>query len=264
VGPKVDGRALEVIMEGLARLEYRGYDSAGVALICGEDVVTTKRAGKLANLISALAEAPLPESSTAIGHTRWATHGAPTNQNAHPHRGGEDGKLALIHNGIIENFHGLRSALIDDGVQFLSETDTEVVAQLLARAYDKTGDLTEAMRQVVADLNGAFTLLAVHGDEPGVVVGARRNSPLVVGIGNGETFLGSDVAAFIGSTREALELDQDQIVTDHDTRCEHHQLRRDPRPGQALPHRLGRGRRGEGRLPELHGQGDPRPAARRG
>ena len=200
-------------MEGLARLEYRGYDSAGVALICGEDVVTTKRAGKLANLISALAEAPLPESSTAIGHTRWATHGAPTNQNAHPHRGGEDGKLALIHNGIIENFHGLRSALIDDGVQFLSETDTEVVAQLLARAYDKTGDLTEAMRQVVADLNGAFTLLAVHGDEPGVVVGARRNSPLVVGIGNGETFLGSDVAAFIGSTREALELDQDQIVT---------------------------------------------------
>jgi glutamine---fructose-6-phosphate transaminase (isomerizing) len=213
VGPKVDGRALEVIMEGLARLEYRGYDSAGVALICGEDVVTTKRAGKLANLISALAEAPLPESSTAIGHTRWATHGAPTNQNAHPHRGGEDGKLALIHNGIIENFHGLRSALIDDGVQFLSETDTEVVAQLLARAYDKTGDLTEAMRQVVADLNGAFTLLAVHGDEPGVVVGARRNSPLVVGIGNGETFLGSDVAAFIGSTREALELDQDQIVT---------------------------------------------------
>src|SRR5450759_4574079 len=213
VGPKVDGRALEVIMEGLARLEYRGYDSAGVALICGENVVTTKRAGKLANLISALAEAPLPESSTAIGHTRWATHGAPTNQNAHPHRGGEDGKLALIHNGIIENFHGLRSALIDDGVQFLSETDTEVVAQLLARAYDKTGDLTEAMRQVVADLNGAFTLLAVHGDEPGVVVGARRNSPLVVGIGNGETFLGSDVAAFIGSTREALELDQDQIVT---------------------------------------------------
>jgi glucosamine--fructose-6-phosphate aminotransferase (isomerizing) len=213
VGPKVDGRALEVIMEGLARLEYRGYDSAGVALVCGEDVVTTKRAGKLANLISALAEAPLPESSTAIGHTRWATHGAPTNQNAHPHRGGEDGKLALIHNGIIENFHGLRSALIDDGVQFLSETDTEVVAQLLARAYDKTGDLTEAMRQVVADLNGAFTLLAVHGDEPGVVVGARRNSPLVVGIGNGETFLGSDVAAFIGSTREALELDQDQIVT---------------------------------------------------
>jgi glucosamine--fructose-6-phosphate aminotransferase (isomerizing) len=200
-------------MEGLARLEYRGYDSAGVALIAGGHVVTTKRAGKLANLIKALAEAPLPESSTAIGHTRWATHGAPTDENAHPHRGGLDGKLALIHNGIIENFHGLRAALIDDGVVFLSETDTEVVAQLLARSYDKVGDLTEAMRQVVADLHGAFTLLAVHADQPGVVVGARRNSPLVVGIGDGETFLGSDVAAFIGYTREALELDQDQIVT---------------------------------------------------
>ena len=200
-------------MEGLARLEYRVYDSAGVALVSGDRVVTTKRAGKLANLIRALAEAPLPESSTAIGHTRWATHGAPTDENAHPHRGGEDGKLALIHNGIIENFHGLRAALIEDGVEFLSEPDTEVVAQLLARSYDKVGDLTEAMRQVVADLNGAFTLLAVHADQPGVVVGARRNSPLVVGIGDGETFLGSDVAAFIGSTREALELDQDQIVT---------------------------------------------------
>ncbi|MEP7192382.1 MAG: glutamine--fructose-6-phosphate transaminase (isomerizing) [Actinomycetota bacterium] len=213
VGPEVDGRAQEVIMEGLARLEYRGYDSAGVALIAGEHVVTTKRAGKLANLVRALAEVPLPTSSTAIGHTRWATHGAPTDENAHPHRGGLDGKLALIHNGIIENFHGLRSVLVDDGVEFLSETDTEVVAQLLARSYDEVGDLTEAMRQVVADLNGAFTLLAVHADQPGVVVGARRNSPLVVGIGDGETFLGSDVAAFIGYTREALELDQDQIVT---------------------------------------------------
>jgi glucosamine--fructose-6-phosphate aminotransferase (isomerizing) len=213
VGPKVDGRAQEVIMEGLARMEYRGYDSAGIALIAGEHVVTTKRAGKLANLIRAIAEVPLPESSTAIGHTRWATHGAPTDENAHPHNGGVDGKLALIHNGIIENFHGLRAELIDDGVKFLSETDTEVVAQLLARAYDKIGDLTEAMRQVVGDLQGAFTLLAVHADEPGVVVGARRNSPLVVGIGKGENFLGSDVAAFIGYTREALELDQDQIVT---------------------------------------------------
>jgi glucosamine--fructose-6-phosphate aminotransferase (isomerizing) len=213
VGPNVDGRALEVVMEGLARLEYRGYDSAGVALVAGQQVVTTKRAGKLANLAEALALAPQPDSSTAIGHTRWATHGAPTDENAHPQRGGVDGKLALIHNGIIENFHSLRSALIKDGVVFLSETDTEVVAQLLARSYDKVGNLTEAMRQVVAGLQGAFTLLAVHADEPGVVVGARRNSPLVVGIGHGETFLGSDVAAFIGSTREALELDQDQIVT---------------------------------------------------
>jgi glucosamine--fructose-6-phosphate aminotransferase (isomerizing) len=213
VGPNVDGRALEVVMEGLARLEYRGYDSAGVALLAGDHVVTVKRAGKLANLTRALAEEPLPGSSTGIGHTRWATHGGPTDANAHPHRGGEDGKLALIHNGIIENFHALKSRLIAQGVQFLSETDTEVVAQLVARSYDRTGDLTEAMRQVVGGLEGAFTLLAVHADQPGVVVGARRNSPLVVGLGDGENFLGSDVAAFISYTREALELGQDQIVT---------------------------------------------------
>jgi glutamine---fructose-6-phosphate transaminase (isomerizing) len=213
VGPIVDGRAQSVVMEGLARLEYRGYDSAGVAMVAEGQVVTSKRSGKLANLVNALAEVPLPKSDTAIGHTRWATHGAPTDLNAHPHRGGGDGKLALIHNGIIENFHGLKSALIEDGAQFLSETDTEVVAHLLARSYDEVGDLTEAMRQVVGQLKGAFTLLAVHADQPGVVVGARRNSPLVVGIGDGENFLGSDVAAFIGYTREALELDQDQIVT---------------------------------------------------
>jgi len=213
VGPNVDGRALEVVMEGLARLEYRGYDSAGVALGDGDHVVTMKRAGKLVNLIAALAQAPLPESSTGIGHTRWATHGGPTNENAHPHCGGTDRKLALIHNGIIENFHGLKSGLMADGVEFLSETDTEVVAHLLAGSYASTGDLTEAMRQVVGGLEGAFTLLAVHADQPGVVVGARRNSPLVVGLGEGENFLGSDVAAFIGYTREALELAQDQIVT---------------------------------------------------
>src|SRR6478752_4457130 len=213
VGPNVDGRALDVVMEGLARLEYRGYDSAGVALVDGTHVATRKRAGKLANLTAAIEAEPMPASSTGIGHTRWATHGGPTDANAHPHRGGEDGKLALIHNGIIENFHALKSGLQADGVAFLSETDTEVVAQLLARAYDTAGDLTEAMRQVVSGLDGAFTLLAVHADQPGVVVGARRNSPLVVGLGEGESFLGSDVAAFIGHTREALQLGQDQIVT---------------------------------------------------
>ncbi|HEY7988539.1 MAG TPA: glutamine--fructose-6-phosphate transaminase (isomerizing), partial [Lapillicoccus sp.] len=176
-------------------------------------VATRKRAGKLANLTAAIEQDPLPASSTGIGHTRWATHGGPTDANAHPHRGGEDGKLALIHTGIIENFHALRSGLQDDGVTFLSETDTEVVAQLLARAHDRVGDLTEAMREVVSGLHGAFTLLAVAADSPGVVVGARRNSPLVVGLGDGENFLGSDVAAFIGHTREALELGQDQIAT---------------------------------------------------
>ncbi|MDV3220327.1 glutamine--fructose-6-phosphate transaminase (isomerizing) [Intrasporangium sp.] len=213
VGRTQDGTALDVVMEGLARLEYRGYDSAGVALVDGDHVETRKKSGKLANLRGEIEAHPLPPSTTGIGHTRWATHGGPTDDNAHPHRGGADGKLALIHNGIIENFHSLRKALLEDGVSFASETDTEVVAHLLARAYDEQGDLTEAMRTVVAQLEGAFTLLAIHADQPGVVVGARRNSPLVVGLGDGANYLGSDVAAFIGHTRHALELAQDQIVT---------------------------------------------------
>jgi glucosamine--fructose-6-phosphate aminotransferase (isomerizing) len=213
VGPTADGKALNVVMEGLARLEYRGYDSAGVALVTPEGVASEKRAGKLVNLQDALGSHPLPAATTGIGHTRWATHGGPTDQNAHPHRGGPDGRLALIHNGIIENFHSLKKELLASGVGFASETDTEVAAHLVAEAYAKTGDLTEAMRLVVNRLEGAFTLLAVHADAPGVVVGARRNSPLVVGLGDGENFLGSDVAAFIGHTRSALELGQDQIVT---------------------------------------------------
>ncbi|WP_018154991.1 glutamine--fructose-6-phosphate transaminase (isomerizing) [Demetria terragena] len=211
VGANADERALNVVMEGLARLEYRGYDSAGVALVGGDRVVTAKKAGKLANLRDELGARPLSGSSTGIGHTRWATHGGPTDENAHPHRGGTDDKFALIHNGIIENFHALRGELAAEGVVFESETDTEVVAHLLARAFD--GDLTRTMQRVVERLEGAFTLLAVHSDQPGVVVGARRNSPLVVGLGEGENFLGSDVAAFIGYTREAMELEQDQIVT---------------------------------------------------
>ena len=200
-------------MEGLARLEYRGYDSAGVALVTEDGVESEKRAGKLENLRTSLAAHPLGDARTAIGHTRWATHGGPTDGNAHPHRGGQGDQLALIHNGIIENFHALRKELLAEGLTFDSETDTEVAAKLVGREFDRTGDLTQAMLAAVARLEGAFTLLAVHADQPGVVVGARRNSPLVVGLGEGENFLGSDVAAFIGHTRQALELGQDQIVT---------------------------------------------------
>ena len=213
VGRTMDDTALNVVMEGLARLEYRGYDSAGVAFVTEDGVATEKRAGQLENLRSALEAHPLAPSRTGIGHTRWATHGGPTDGNAHPHRGGEGNRLALIHNGIIENFHSLKKQLLAEGVEFSSETDTEVAAKLVGREYDRLGDLTEAMRAVVSRLEGAFTLLAVHADSPGVVVGARRNSPLVVGLGDGANFLGSDVAAFIGYTRHALELGQDQIVT---------------------------------------------------
>ncbi|WP_328294670.1 glutamine--fructose-6-phosphate transaminase (isomerizing) [Kineococcus sp. NBC_00420] len=204
----------EVVLEGLRRLEYRGYDSAGIAVLTPGGVQTRKKAGKLANLVELLDADPLPAAGTAIGHTRWATHGGPTDGNAHPHVG-QGGRLALIHNGIVENFATLRTELLGAGVEFTSETDTEVVAHLLARAYDAdaAGDLTAAMRAVCARLEGAFTLLAVHADEPGTIVGARRNSPLVVGLGEHANYLGSDVAAFIAHTREALELGQDQIVT---------------------------------------------------
>ncbi|TGO06302.1 glutamine--fructose-6-phosphate transaminase (isomerizing) [Serinibacter arcticus] len=209
VGPSTpSARPLEVVLAGLGRLEYRGYDSAGVALVCPTGLETAKRAGKLTNLLGELEAHPVPDATAAIGHTRWATHGGPTDANAHPHR---VGGLAVIHNGIIENFAQLREEVRADGATFLSETDTEVVAHLLARAYD--GDLTQAMLAVVNRLEGAFTLLAVHEDVPDTVVGARRNSPLVVGLGEGENFMGSDVAAFISSTKRALELGQDQVVT---------------------------------------------------
>ncbi|WP_199044353.1 glutamine--fructose-6-phosphate transaminase (isomerizing) [Glycomyces salinus] len=204
--------AAGVVVDGLRRLEYRGYDSAGVALIDDGELHQVKRAGKLANLESALDEAGLPESRCGIGHTRWATHGVPSDRNAHPHLS-NDGRIALIHNGIIENFGQLRGELEADGVRFSSETDTEVAAQLLGREYAADGDLTKAMTRVCARLEGAFTLLAVAADDPHTVVGARRNSPLVVGIGDGEHFLASDVAAFIAHTTEAVELGQDQIVT---------------------------------------------------
>ena len=209
VGPK---SAERVVVEGLRRLEYRGYDSTGVALVHEGALVGCKRKGKLANLDKALAEAPLPESNTGVGHTRWATHGAPTDRNAHPHRGAAE-RVAVVHNGIIENFSALRIELERAGVEFASDTDTEVAAHLLERALGEGADLTAAMQQVCRRLQGAFTLVAVDAQDPTRVVAARRNSPLVVGLGEGENFLGSDVAAFIEHTREALELGQDQVVT---------------------------------------------------
>ena len=213
VGYVGDSKSLEVILGGLKRLEYRGYDSAGVAVIDEEGHLgTRKRAGKLQVLIDDLTDRPLPNGATGIGHTRWATHGAPTDRNAHPQLSA-DGKLALIHNGIIENFFALREELLGEGATFTSETDTEVAALLVGREYDKSGSLTEAMRAVVSRLDGAFTLLVMHEDQPGVVVGARRNSPLVIGLGDGENFLGSDVAAFVEFTRRAVAIGQDQIVT---------------------------------------------------
>ena len=205
--------ALDVVMEGLRRLEYRGYDSAGVAVLTPQGIEYRKKSGKLANLVAELEAAPLPAAATGIGHTRWATHGGPTDENAHPHLA-DNGHLAVIHNGIIENFAELKTEMLAAGTEFVSETDTEVAAALLGSIYrgEGAGDLTRSMQLACQRLEGAFTLLAVHNDSPGTVVAARRNSPLVVGLGEGENFLGSDVSGFIDFTRRAVELGQDQVV----------------------------------------------------
>ena len=213
------GKPVEVCMQGLGRLEYRGYDSAGVALAApGMDLVAVrKKAGRLDNLKADLARSPLPDATVGIGHTRWATNGEPSDTNAHPHVSA-DGKIAIIHNGIIENASKLKMDLQSEGYVFSSGTDTEVAAKLLGKVantiIEETGKpaLFEALRRVARMLTGAFTILAVDCRQPDIVVGARHDSPLVVGLGEGENFLGSDVAAFVAYTKQAMEIGQDQAV----------------------------------------------------
>jgi glucosamine--fructose-6-phosphate aminotransferase (isomerizing) len=205
------------VVNGLRRLEYRGYDSAGVAVISPEHrLQVAKRAGRIENLDKELAATPIT-GTTGMGHTRWATHGAPNDRNAHPQLNAAE-RIAVVHNGIIENFHELRSELEAAGVVFASETDTETVAHLVAAELaagageSSPPNLLEAVRLVANRLEGAFTLVVLDRDRPETVVGARRNSPLVLGVGDGENFLGSDVAAFISYTKDAVELGQDQLV----------------------------------------------------
>src|SRR5690349_8119568 len=209
--------ALDVVVDALRRMEYRGYDSAGIALVDGDgDLTVRRRAGRLANLETALAETD-PDSlrgTTGLGHTRWATHGRPTDRNAHPHRDAA-GKIAVVHNGIIENFAALRAELEAAGVEFASDTDSEVAVHLVARQYargDTAGDFPASVLAVLRRLEGHFTLVFANADDPGTIVAARRSTPLVVGVGDGEMFVGSDVAAFIEHTRNAVELGQDQAV----------------------------------------------------
>ncbi|WP_405489359.1 glutamine--fructose-6-phosphate transaminase (isomerizing) [Nocardia sp. NBC_00511] len=209
--------ALGVVVDALRRMEYRGYDSAGVAILDGVGGLSVERkAGRLANLEAELAETGSARfaGATGMGHTRWATHGAPTDRNAHPHRDHTE-RLAVVHNGIIENFVPLRRELEEAGVELRSDTDTEVTVHLVARAYatgETAGDFVAAALSVVRRLEGAFTLVFTHADHPGTIVAARRSTPLVVGVGQGEMFVASDVTAFIEHTREAVELGQDQAV----------------------------------------------------
>lgn len=202
-------------------MEYRGYDSSGIAIVAPDDpldggIKLVKRAGKLKNLEDRITEIGADQftGGTAIGHTRWATHGRPTDENAHPHRS-FDGKVAIVHNGIIENFAALRQEIESHDIEFLSETDSEVAAHLLALSYnegDTAGDFRASALQVLNRLEGAFTLLFMHADHPGEIIAARRSTPLIIGVGEDEMFLGSDVAAFIEHTRNAVELGQDNVV----------------------------------------------------
>jgi glucosamine--fructose-6-phosphate aminotransferase (isomerizing) len=206
-----------VVVEALRRMEYRGYDSAGIAVLDGSGGMAVERkAGKLANLEAELDELGRDTfvGTSGIGHTRWATHGRPTDRNAHPHRDRAD-RVAVVHNGIIENFAPLRAELENAGVEFESDTDTEVAVHLVAAAYDEgptAGDFVQSALAVLQRLEGAFTLVFTHVDHPDTIVAARRSTPLVVGVGEGEMFVGSDVAAFIEHTRDAVELGQDQVV----------------------------------------------------
>ncbi|OBF09950.1 glutamine--fructose-6-phosphate transaminase (isomerizing) [Mycobacterium sp. ACS4331] len=209
--------ARDVVVDALRRMEYRGYDSSGVALLDGRGGLTVRRrAGRLANLEEALAETDAADlaGTSGMGHTRWATHGRPTDRNAHPHRDAS-GRLAVVHNGIIENFAVLRAELEAEGVEFASDTDSEVAVHLVARAYRSgptAGDFPASVFAVLSRLEGHFTLVFANADDPGTIIAARRSTPLVVGIGEGEMFVGSDVAAFIEHTRHAVELGQDQAV----------------------------------------------------
>ncbi len=205
------GTPSDIVLEGLERLEYRGYDSAGIAIVGDHGIDLHKKSGRVADLRAEMGESACKSGHCAIGHTRWATHGTPTDENAHPHFS-QSHNVAIVHNGIIENFAELKDALIRDGDTFLSDTDSEVAAHVLGREYEKHGSLRAAMLAAAAQLQGSFALVAIASEEPDVIVAARRNSPLVVGIGEGDNFLGSDVSAFVGYTKRAMAIGQDQIV----------------------------------------------------
>ena len=257
-------QATPVLLDGLKRLEYRGYDSAGIAVVGDDGVVRVARSeGKLGNLTARLAADP-PPGRFGIGHTRWATHGRPSEENAHPHRDAS-GRVVVIHNGIIENFLSLKRELVAEGVKFLSETDTEVVAQALGAERRKTPEapFVEIVRRVALSLKGMYALVLFSADEPGVLYAAKWGPPIVLGKGEGENFIASDATALVPLTRDLIFLEDGDLARvtasgDHD-----HGLRRlgavPARPARPL----GRGRGREGRLPALHGEGDRRAAHRR-
>jgi glucosamine--fructose-6-phosphate aminotransferase (isomerizing) len=199
-----------ILMEGLRRLEYRGYDSAGIATQTGQRMHVRKKAGRIAELANLLSDQPVPGTS-GLSHTRWATHGPATDTNAHPHLGGKDGEVAVVHNGVIDNYAGLKKHLKEQGYQFTSDTDTEVIAHLIAHHYH--GDLIAAVRKTLPLLKGTYGLAVISKRDPGLIIGARMGSPLVLGIGEGESFLASDPSALLGYTTRVVYLTDQQLCT---------------------------------------------------
>lgn len=202
-----NGNATAVILDGLNKLEYRGYDSAGICTLQDDGLCIQKKKGRLADLTEAIGE--LPVSSIGIGHTRWATHGVPSDTNAHPHCDCS-GRIAVVHNGIIENYAALRKDLILEGHDFVSETDTEVVVHLLERYYN--GSLETAVRRMLADLQGSFALAIVCQDEPDKLVAVKKDSPLIIGLGEGENYVASDIPAILGRTNQVYIMDDNELA----------------------------------------------------
>ena len=206
-----------IVVDALRRTEYRGYDSSGLAVLDGNGGLTVRRrAGRLANLEAAVADTGTASlaGGTGLGHTRWATHGRPADRNAHPHRDAT-GKIAVVQTASSRTTGALRAELEAAGVEFASDTDTEIAVHLVGRQYhhgDTAGDFEKSVLAVLRRLEGHFTLVFANADDPGTIVAARRSTPLVLGVGDGEMFVGSDVAAFIEYTRDAVELGQDQAV----------------------------------------------------
>ena len=210
-------QASPILLDGLRRLEYRGYDSSGMALHNGGRLEVLRRAGRIENLRKLVAETQ-PLGDVGISHTRWATHGAPTDENAHPHRD-QSGKLALVHNGVIENYITLRERLAGEGHTFTSETDTEVLAHLIGSFYDSSAEkdpvqrLVSAVQVALSKVKGTYGIAVMHVDAPDVIVGARLGSPLVIGLGQGENYLASDVSAIVAHTRDVIYLNDYDVVT---------------------------------------------------
>ncbi len=217
VGYIGNSEAVPILLDGLRRLEYRGYDSAGVATIADGTLDTRKKTGRIANLAELVREEPLA-GAVGICHTRWATHGGVTDENAHPHLD-QSGALALVHNGVIENYQTLKEQLIAEGHEFKSQTDTEVLAHLVGKHYDAAGGaptkarLIEALRKTLKQVIGTYGIAMMHRELPDFIIGARRGSPLVLGVGKGENFLASDVSAIVAHTRDAVYLNDYDIVS---------------------------------------------------